>query len=219
MNVPNCFNSTPLTELGNVYFSKISRTCSKDCSPGDSVCQQRQEWMGLEIWFDLNNADLMRSEESEPSLQIPSVSYSYYGWAKTLNPHSSELWSQILQLESITSKWWLLAQLLKLKAGVCNNIKRRRCIAGWLTANLGRHLETEMHGLVNKLAHLFVPHKIIIKTLVVNGVLRVKWCLRTPLMLLSCWELIKPCTNSVSYCVKLQFLLGFFIANWCQKKI
>lgn len=39
--------------------------------------------------------------------------------------------------------------------------------------NLGRHLETGMHGLVNKLAHLFAPHKIIIKTLMVNGVLRV----------------------------------------------
>lgn len=46
----------------------------------------------------------MRSVESEPGLQIPSVSYFYNGQAKTLNPNSSELWIQILQLESITSK-------------------------------------------------------------------------------------------------------------------
>lgn len=126
---PIAFNSAPLAEPVVIFLFQDTpehTQCSKDSSPGGQfVChqctRQRQEWIGLKIWFDSNNTDLMRSEESEPGLQIPSVSYFYNRRAKTLNPHSSELWSQILQLESITSKWWLLAQLLQLKAGIHNS--------------------------------------------------------------------------------------------------
>lgn len=61
--------------------------------------------------------------ESNPGLQIPSVSYFYNGQAKPLSPNSPELQIQILQLESITSKdngQSGMDSLLKLGAGIHN---------------------------------------------------------------------------------------------------